>query len=99
MPPNDGHPSRDVLFVSPLCRAGMVVYLSARSRQVCAQTPRDPCTAGVFSWPFLLPHGRLDTREHPMTTAQRTPKATPAPISAARLQKRLGDPTLTIVDV
>jgi hypothetical protein len=31
MPANDGHTSRNVLFVSPLCRAGMVVYLSARS--------------------------------------------------------------------
>jgi len=31
MPANDGHTSRDVLFVLPLCRAGMVVYLSARS--------------------------------------------------------------------
>jgi hypothetical protein len=32
MPGDDGHTSRDVqLFVSPLCRAGMVVYLSARS--------------------------------------------------------------------
>jgi hypothetical protein len=31
MPADDSHTSRDVLFVSPLCRAGLVVYLSARS--------------------------------------------------------------------
>ncbi|TMC62850.1 MAG: thiosulfate sulfurtransferase [Chloroflexi bacterium] len=34
-----------------------------------------------------------------MTTPQSRPKATPGPIPAAQLQKRLGDPAVTIVDV